>query len=140
MWQSGRASGTPYGVEMTEIAAIAACMVLAALAVFQGVLIAGAPIGRFAWGGQHEILPPRLRIGSAVSIVLYVVFAIVILERAGILTVFGTAFVQVAGWVLFGYFALGIVMNGISRSRPECNLMAPLSLLLAVLVLLVNLG
>lgn len=125
---------------MTEIAAIAACVVLAALAVFQGVLIAGVPIGRFAWGGQHDILPSRLRIGSLISIVLYVVFAIVILERAGILTVFGTPFAQVAGWVLFGYFALGIVMNGISRSRPERNLMVPVSLLLAVLVLLVNLG
>jgi len=125
---------------MTEIAAIAACIVLAALAVFQGVLIAGSPIGRFAWGGQHSVLPSRLRMGSAVSIVLYVVFAIVILERAGVFTLFGAAFVQVAGWVLFGYFALGIVMNGISRSRPERNLMAPVSLLLAVLLLLVNLG
>ena len=140
MRQRGPASVIPYGVDMTEIAAIAVCVVLAALAVFQGVLIAGAPIGRFAWGGQHDILPPRLRVGSAVSIALYVVFAIVILERAGILTVFGTVFAQVAGWVLFGYFALGIVMNGISRSRPERNLMAPVSLLLAVLVLLVNLG
>lgn len=125
---------------MTEVAAIAACSVLAALAVFQGFLIAGAPIGRFAWGGQHEVLPARLRTGSAVSIALYAVFAVVILERAGILSLFGAAFVQVAGWVLFGYFALGVVMNGISRSRPERNLMAPVSLLLAVLVLLVNLG
>lgn len=125
---------------MTEIAAIAACTVLAALAVFQGVLIAGVPIGRFAWGGQHDVLPPRFRVGSAISIVLYVVFATVILERAGILTAFGAAFVQVAGWVLFAYFVLGVVMNGISRSHPERNLMAPVSLLLAVLVLLVNLG
>jgi hypothetical protein len=125
---------------MTEIAAIAACVVLAALAVFQGVLIAGVPIGRFAWGGQHDVLPSRFRVGSAVSIVLYLVFALVILERAGILTMFGTAFAQVAGWVLFGYFVLGVVMNGISRSRPERNLMTPVSLLLAVLVLLVNLG
>jgi hypothetical protein len=86
------------------------------------------------------VLPARLRTGSAVSIALYAVFAVVILERAGILSLFGAAFVQVAGWVLFGYFALGVVMNGISRSRPERNLMAPVSLLLAVLVLLVNLG
>lgn len=140
MWRGSPASPIPYGVDMTEIAAIAACIVLAALAVFQGVLIAGVPIGRFAWGGQHAVLPPRLRVGSAVSIVLYLVFAIVILERAGIFTLFGTAFVQVAAWVLFGYFALGIVMNGISRSRPERNLMAPVSLLLAALVLVVNLG
>jgi hypothetical protein len=125
---------------MTEIAAIAACVVLAALAVFQAALIAGAPIGRFAWGGQHDVLPPRLRSGSAFSILLYIVFAIVILERAGLVTVFGAAFAQTAGWVLFGYFVLGIVMNGISRSRPERNVMVPVCVLLAVLVLLVNLG
>jgi hypothetical protein len=125
---------------MTEIAAIAACVVLAALAVFQAALIAGAPIGRFAWGGQHDVLPPRLRSGSAFSILLYIVFAIVILERAGLVTLFGAAFAQTAGWVLFGYFVLGIVMNGISRSRPERNVMVPVCVLLAVLVLLVNLG
>jgi hypothetical protein len=125
---------------MTEIAAIAACVVLAALAVFQAALIAGAPIGRFAWGGQHDVLPPRLRSGSAFSILLYIVFAIVILERAGLVTVFGAAFAQTAGWVLFGYFVLGIVLNGISRSRPERNVMVPVCVLLAVLVLLVNLG
>jgi hypothetical protein len=126
---------------MTEIAAIAACTILAALAVFQAALIAGAPIGRFAWGGQHDVLPPRLRIGSVVSIVLYAAFALVILERAELATIFGSAgFVQVACWVLFGYFALGIVMNGISRSKPERNTMAPVSLVLAVLVLIVALG
>lgn len=139
MRRPGRASVIPYGVDMTEIAAIAACVVLAALAVFQGALIAGAPIGRFAWGGQHNVLPPRLRSGSVFSILLYIVFSIVILERAGLVTVFGAAFAQTAGWVLFGYFALGVIVNGISRSRPERNLMTPVSLLLAVLVLLVNL-
>jgi hypothetical protein len=126
---------------MTEIAAIAACTILAALAVFQAALIAGAPIGRFAWGGQHDVLPPRLRVGSVVSIVLYVAFALVILERAGLATIFGSpGFVQVASWVLFGYFTLGILMNGISRSKPERNTMAPVSLVLAALVLLVALG
>jgi hypothetical protein len=126
---------------MTEIAAIAACTILAALAVFQAALIAGAPIGRFAWGGQHDVLLPRLRVGSAVSIVLYAAFALVILERAGLATIFGSpGFVQVACWVLFGYFTLGILMNGISRSKPERNTMAPVSLVLAALVLLVALG
>ena len=75
------------------------------------------------------------------SIVLYAAFALVILERAGLATIFGSpGFVQVACWVLFGYFTLGIVMNGISRSKPERNTMAPVSLVLAALVLLVALG
>ncbi len=43
-------------------------------------------------------------------------------------------------WVLTGYFTLGIVLNGISRSKPERNVMTPVSLLLAVLCLIVALG
>ena len=38
-------------------AAVVALALLAALAVFQGLLVAGLPLGRFAWGGQHEVLP-----------------------------------------------------------------------------------
>jgi hypothetical protein len=53
-----------------QLAAIVACAVLAGLTVFQAALIAGAPLGRFAWGGQHDVLPAKLRIGSAVSIAL----------------------------------------------------------------------
>ena len=48
--------------------ALALTVILAALAVFQLALAAGAPLGRFAWGGSHEVLPPRLRVGSLVSI------------------------------------------------------------------------
>jgi hypothetical protein len=126
---------------MSTIAAIATCVLLAALAVFQLALILGAPIGHFAWGGQHRVLPTRLRVGSAVSIVLYALFAVILLERAGLVTVFGNdVFVQVSSWVLFGYFTLGILMNGISRSKPERNTMVPVTVVLAVLTLIVALG
>ena len=46
---------------VVQVAAIAACILMAALAVFQAALIAGAPLGRFAWGGQHDVLPAKLR-------------------------------------------------------------------------------
>lgn len=59
----------------SSVAAVLVCAVLGLLAVFQAGLVAGLPLGRFAWGGQHIVLPSRLRIGSAVSIVLYAVFA-----------------------------------------------------------------
>ena len=67
-------------------AAVVALTLLAALAVFQGLLVAGQPLGRFAWGGQHEVLPPNLRIGSAVSIALYAAFAVLILQAAGVIS------------------------------------------------------
>lgn len=60
-----------------------AVVILAGLAVFQVLLAAGRPLGRFAWGGQHDVLPPNLRTGSLVSILLYAVFAVIILERLG---------------------------------------------------------
>ena len=126
---------------MTAFAAIAASVILAALALFQLALIFGAPIGQFAWGGQNRVLPARFRAGSAVSIVLYAVFALILLQRAGLVTVFGSdLFVQVAAWVLFGYFVLGILMNGISRSKPERNTMVPVTVVLSVLSLIVALG
>ena len=125
---------------MITAVTIAACTILAALAVFQIALIADAPIGRFAWGGQNNVLPRKLRIGSAVSIVLYVIFALVILGRAGLVAVLPEVATSVGIWVLVAYFTLGIVLNGISRSKPERNLMTPVALVLAVLCLVVALS
>lgn len=70
---------------MTTLAAAAVVVVLAALSVFQVLLVFGAPPGRFAWGGQHSVLPPRLRIGSAVSIAVYAVLTAIVLARADLL-------------------------------------------------------
>ncbi|MGV8841422.1 MAG: hypothetical protein ACWA6X_14115 [Bauldia sp.] len=114
-------------------AAILAAAILAALAVFQLALAAGAPLGRFAWGGSHVVLPRHLRVASAVSIVLYAVFAFVLLDRAGLVEILSENASRIAAWVLAAYFALGIVMNAISRSRSERIVMTPVVALLAVL-------
>ena len=130
-----------YCERVTAFAAIAATVVLAVLALFQIALIAGAPIARFAWGGQHDVLPARLRIGSAISIVLYALFALILLERAAVIhTLVNETLVFVGAWVVFAYMLLGIVMNGISRSKAERNTMVPVTVVLAVLSLIVALG
>ena len=46
----------------------------------------------------------------------------------------------VATWVLTAYFALGIVMNGISRSKPERLVMTPTVLVLTALYLILSLN
>lgn len=126
---------------LAAIAAIVLCVLLGVLAVFQVALIFGAPLGHFAWGGADRVLPKSKRIGSVVSIVLYAVFAWIFLMRAGLAPlVLPEIVVVVAAWVIFGYFVLGIVMNAISRSKPERYTMAPLSVVLAVLALIVALG
>jgi hypothetical protein len=120
--------------------ALTGVAVLGCLAVFQLLLIAGAPLGRFAWGGQNVVLPARLRIGSAVAVVLYGAFALLMLEAAGRFGFLPRGSVGIAIWALAGYFALGVVMNAASRSRPERLVMTPVSLALAAVCLVLALN
>lgn len=109
------------------------------LALFQLVLALGAPLGRFAWGGQHRVLPVRLRVGSAVSIAVYALISLIALDREGTTDVFPDAISAVGIWVVLGYFVLGIGMNAISPSKPERNVMVPVAAMLAALSLAVAL-
>ena len=123
-----------------QVFALLACAVLAGLAVFQGALIGGAPLGSMAWGGQHRVLPARLRIGSAVSIAVYALFAYAALAKAGVVPpLVSETFTSISMWVMTAYFALGVLMNGISRSKPERLVMTPATLVLAGLYLVLSL-
>ena len=122
-------------------AAVAACTVLAGLAIFQGALIGGASLGRLAWGGQHDVLPTGLKVGSAVSIILYALFGYAAVAKAALVPpLVSESFTSVSIWVLTAYFALGVIMNGISRSKPERLIMTPIALVLAALYLILAVG
>lgn len=120
--------------------ALGLTVVLALLAAFQIALALGAPLGRFAWGGQHRVLPPRLRVGSAVSVLIYVLIDLIAWDRVGAIAFFPAGFAEVAMWVIFAYFMLGILMNAVSRSKPERFTMVPVTIVLAVLSLFIALG
>jgi hypothetical protein len=123
---------------MTTTLAIVFVVLLAMLAAFQLALAAGLPFGRFAWGGQNKVLPARLRVGSALSVVAYAIFAFVALERADITSVITVPLVAIiAMWVIAGFLALSILPNLASKSRHEKRLMVPVSLGLATLAILV---
>lgn len=124
----------------TQPAALLFSAVIAALGVFQLALAAGAPLGRFAWGGGHERLPTGFRIGSLVSILVYAVFAFVVLERARLTAILPSSDIAGVGiWVITAYMALGILMNAISRSAPERIVMTPVALVLFATSLVVAL-
>ncbi|WP_101845504.1 hypothetical protein [Zhihengliuella sp. ISTPL4] len=125
---------------MMHVALTIVLALLTALTLFQIALICGAPWGRLAWGGAHRVLPARLRVGSGVSILLYAAFAVVLLARSGALPGEDSAVVVVLTWVLFAYFLAGIVLNGISRSRPERWTMTPVCAMLAGMTLIVALS
>ena len=124
---------------MTAIALVSALVLLTALAVLQVLVALGLPLGALVWGGLHKVLPTRLRIGSAVSVILYGAIAAVLLSRAGTFPGGDSAFIRITTWILFGYFVLGGLMNAISRSRPERFTMTPVTIVLAVATLIIAL-
>lgn len=121
--------------------ALLGILILIALSVFQLLLIIGKPLGSYAWGGQHEVLPKKLRIASVFSVVLYFMFGTFLISKAGVVNIIpDSSFLTVAMWVFTGYFIFGIFMNAISRSKKERMLMTPVAFSLAVVFLLVSLN
>jgi hypothetical protein len=97
-------------------------------------------LGHLAWGGAHRILPRRLRFASLAATVVYVLAAAIVLEAANVTDFVPFAEpVRNAVWVLAGLFGVGVVMNAISRSKPE-RLMAVVALALSALCVVVALG
>ncbi|WP_409048144.1 hypothetical protein AB2L57_04150 [Microbacterium sp. HA-8] len=134
-------AATATATPTTTLAAIALTAILGALALFELALVLGAPLGEFAWGGADRVLPRRKRIGSAVSILVYALIGWIILARAGAAPApIPQPAVAIAAWIVTAYFALGILMNALSRSRKERFTMTPVAALLAVLSLIVALG
>jgi len=126
---------------MTPEIPLAFGALLGALAVFQLLLIIGLPLGRFAWGGQRAVLPARLRVGSAVSIVVYAAFALVALDRAELISILPTPSISVvAMWVIAAYLLFSVLPNLASKSRDERRVMVPVSLVLAGLAFVIALS
>lgn len=117
---------TPAGPAVKPVAAALVYGLLGALAVFQALLMLGVPLGRFAWGGQHPVLPMALRVGNALSIAIHAVLAAIVLDRANMVTTkVPDAVGRTAAWIVVGYFFIGIGMNLASRSKSERAVMTP---------------
>jgi hypothetical protein len=116
---------------VSVVAAAIAVTVLTALGVLQVLVAAGRPYGRLVWGGRHETLPRRLRVGSALSVLVYAAIAGILAVRAAAPGI-AAEWITVLVWIFAAYFALGVVVNGISRSRLERAVMTPVCVVLAV--------
>ncbi|MET0566696.1 MAG: hypothetical protein ABW021_09670 [Acidimicrobiia bacterium] len=117
-----------------RIAAVVAAALLGVIAAFQLALALGMPARGMAWGGQYEgTLPVGLRITSGVAgVVIYPLATLLILEAAGMTDFEIIPDVGPVGmWVFTGLFALGGLLNLVSRSKAE-RVWAPVSMLIAV--------
>ena len=66
--------------------------------------------------------------------------AALLLSRTGWLPGGDSTFVRAATWILFSYFTLGILMNALSRSKPERFTMTPVTIVLALTTLTIALA
>ncbi|MNT99564.1 hypothetical protein D3C72_2424410 [compost metagenome] len=51
--------------------------------------------------------------------------ASLLLQKAALAAIWPEAWIGVGVWIVVGYFALGVPLNAISRSRPERWVMTP---------------
>ena len=122
--------------ECLRVAGVAAAVGFVGIAAFQAAIAAGAPLGRAAWGGTHVRLPQRLRVASAAAVVVWVLAALVALDRARFdASPIPSGVSRWAIWVLVVILPIGAVMNAASRSPWERFLWAPTALVLALLSL-----
>jgi hypothetical protein len=124
---------------LVELAAFAAAVLMAAVAVFQLALAAGLPLGEATMGGRAPtvdgVLVPRYRAFAAVSAVVLVLAAWLILGRAGSVPVFldGQPLAW-AAWVVAGFLALNTLTNLSGRHPLERWGMAAITLVSTILV------
>jgi hypothetical protein len=117
-----------------NIVGIIALALIGGVIVFQIGLSLGAPWGSAAWGGQHPgRLPGRLRIASVAAVLILAFLAWLLAARAGLVSASPVpeSWLAPATWVATGYFALGTIVNLISRSPVE-RVWSPVSLATAI--------
>lgn len=130
---------------MVNIALVSTWIVIVTLALvslFQIALIAGAPLGEYAFGGQNSgKLPAKFRIGSVITLGIYAGIIGHMLAQLGIFPRMLPAELNTAAnWAIFGLNLLGLLMNAISRSKKERDMWVPVALLLSVASFFVALG
>ena len=125
-----------------EIAVIISVISLVAVGLFQIGLALGAPMGEYAFGGQHPgRLPLPYRVASAISVLVYLGIAGHYLAQIGVFeTLLPSNLNSVANWALFAFNTLGLFMNSISRSVKERKMWVPVLLLMTVCSLVIALG
>jgi hypothetical protein len=119
-------------------AALVASIGFSALVLLQLALAMGAPVGRVAWGGRADVLPPVLRQASAIA-ALYLTLAIyVVLVRVGVWSSPLPKWIfRIATWILAVQMSINTLANLATRNPWEQWLMTPIAATLAVCCFLV---
>jgi hypothetical protein len=106
------------------------------VALFHLIAICGGPVGHLTMGGRWPgVLPPAVRLLSALSMGTMLLLAFVVLARAGVLD---RAIPRWSMWAVLGYLALAILMHVATPSPGERALWLPVILALTASALWVE--
>lgn len=117
-----------------QIAVLGSSALLGILIVFQVALVFGAPWGEFAFGGRFKgSLPPAARVGSAISILVYLAIIGHYYAQISVLPrLLNPTFNNLANWAVVLIFAQALILNLITKSKKERAIWAPVALLLLI--------
>jgi hypothetical protein len=108
--------------------------------ILQLMLAAGILPISMAWGGRHTELTLTLRLSSLIAIILLCYFAYMIARRSGIMgTTSPSKLINILSWFVTAYLVFNTVMNFSSSSPVEKWVFGPLTLVLVVITLIINL-
>ena len=98
------------------------------------VLVAcGLPLGEFTMGGQHKILPKKLRVAAVISFFIQIFAMLIILQAGGFIPLcFSPIVTKYICFFFAAYLSLNTIMNMISKSKKEKYVMTPISLIAAI--------
>ena len=103
------------------------------IAIMTVLVACGLPLGEFTMGGQHKILPKKLRVAAVISVAIQIFAMIIILQAGGFISLWLSF--KVIKYICFffaAYLSLNTVMNMISKSRKEKYVMTPISLIAGI--------
>jgi uncharacterized membrane protein YhaH (DUF805 family) len=128
-------------VKITEVAGIGFSVIMLGVVGFQIALAAGAPWGAYAMGGAFPgQFPSAMRVAALVQAVILLLFAGVVLARAGVAVRRWSRASRRLIWLVVAFSTLSLVLNLITPSAGERAIWAPVALVLLVCSLLVALG
>jgi hypothetical protein len=123
-----------------QVVATVCAVALIALAFYQFALLFGAPLARFAWGGEDHYLQSRFRGYAALTVIGALLAGFVALCGANILHLLPPLVSSIGCFVFAAASFAAFVLTARSRSPIERRVMLPTYLVLSALFLIVALA
>lgn len=122
------------------LSSLVVSIILFSIAIFQVLLSLGYPLGEYAMGGYHKILPTKLRILSALSALLLLMMGLVFLQHTNVIGWLPFSSTTTLVWVMTVFLGINTLTNLLSRSNKERFVMTPIACVTFFLSLLIALS